>query len=192
MDIDTLMQEAELLVRNGEQLTPSGIGAPVGWTYPRVSGEPSMAVVVAGRVLCLVPDGNHGAGASYGDAAPAGGTPLFASPWRSYPPIEGIFLRGSERIGDWLAENRWERTWGYNDNFPDRRVVSEYEAWWQGQHPFYTSTAVAVRGGWHFVWPDDDWLERVDEELVLWTLSGEPWLEVWARAGGLQVLERTT
>lgn len=122
----------------------------------------------------------------------AGGTPLFASPWRSYPPIEGIFLRGSERIGDWLAENRWERTWGYNDNFPDRRVVSEYEAWWQGQHPFYTSTAVAVRGGWHFVWPDDDWLERVDEELVLWTLSGEPWLEVWARAGGLQVLERTT
>jgi hypothetical protein len=47
-------------------------------------------------------------------------------------------------------------------------------------------------GGWHFVWPDDDWYDLLDAELVLWTMKGEPWIEVWAADGWYRVLERVT
>lgn len=47
-------------------------------------------------------------------------------------------------------------------------------------HPLYSDQAAAVLGGWHFPWPDGDWEELVDKELVLWTLrEAEPWVEVF-------------
>lgn len=192
MDLRALMEEAEALVRAGLFLVPDGTGSPAAWKFPRSAGRPAMAVAMDERTLIVVPDGRGGGRVEELDAPPRGGSPLFARPWKSYPPIEGIFLLGSARVGDWLEANQWERSWGYNDNFGGRDLVHEYESWWQSQHPFYTKRAAAVRGGWHFVWPDDDWLDRVHDELVLWTLTGEPWIEVWAESTGMRVIERVT
>ncbi|WP_164689475.1 hypothetical protein [Herpetosiphon llansteffanensis] len=42
------------------------------------------------------------------------------------------------------------------------------------------------------VWPDGDWPELLEQQLVLCTYAeAEPWLEVWRnQAGQLQVVER--
>lgn len=192
MQLEMLRREAERLARRGELLLPTGLGSPVAWVYPYSIGAVAIALALGERIVAVVPDARRGGSVTTVPDVPAGGTPLFAHAWTSYPPIEAIFLFGGAVIQEWLEANGWERTWGYNDNFPDREAVEAYESWWQSTHPFYTSSALAVRGGWHFVWPDDDWYERLNDELLVWTTAGEPWIEVWAESRGLRVLQRYT
>lgn len=111
------------------------------------------------------------------------------------PPIDAVFALGSDRVGSWLDENKWERSWGYNSNFPGRAVVEGYEREYQAQHPLYASSDIfAMIGGWHFPFPDGDWNELVSDELMVMTIRGaEPWVEAWrSKQGGFRVIERIT
>lgn len=79
---------------------------------------------------------------------------------------------------------------------PDAMPSEEYERYlpsWQSNCPLYTNEAAAVLGGWHFPWPDDDWVELQEKSLLLWTIEeSEPWIEVWKEIGGFRVIQRIT
>lgn len=113
----------------------------------------------------------------------------------SFPPIEAVFLRGPESVGDWLQSIGWERECSFNDNFPDRSVTDGYEEKYFEKDPLYAKNPpYAVLGGWHHGWPDDDWLELIDEELLVTTYQeSEPWIEGWKlRNGKFKVCQRIT
>lgn len=192
MDLETLKREAETLVRPAVLLSLEEAGDVLAWWY-----EPPLVGVVAAvrrgvTTLTVSPEASVNRQVLSVAQPPAGGVPLYGRPHKSMPPIEAIFLLGSDVVGEWLKENKWDRSWGYNDNFPDSSIVAAYERWWQSEHPFYSGEGVALMGGWHFVWPDDDWYELVREELVLWTLRSEPWVEVWAADQGYRLVKRVT
>ena len=111
------------------------------------------------------------------------------------PPIEAVFVRGSEAIGEWLAANEWPRDERYNDNFRDRDIVSEYEREWVKEYPLYRQDdTFAVLGGWHFPCADDDWYRLADEQLMVLTVrDSEPWVEAWRlRTSEFSVIQRVT
>ncbi len=122
------------------------------------------------------------------------GIPLYPQSARSLPPLEALFRFGSPAIETWLMTQHWQRTWEYTDNFPDRRVANAYLQRYHAEHPLYTGAAFAVLGGWPFPWPDGDWEDLLDEQLLVWTLhDAEPWVEVWRdQLGNLHGIERVT
>lgn len=123
------------------------------------------------------------------------GTKLYAYPASVLPPIDALFAKGSEEIGDWIRSCDWERSEPFNDNFKDAQIVKEYERVWMREFPIYSdSDAYAVLGGWHFPWPDGDWHELIDEQLLIFTLrESEPWVEAWhTRSGEFRVIQRVT
>ena len=71
-----------------------------------------------------------------------GGVPLYAQPVFVLPPIDAVFARGSEAVGDWIHSLGWERTCRYNDNFKDAQTVLEYERVWMEEFPPYTSSDI--------------------------------------------------
>lgn len=127
-------------------------------------------------------------------AASDAGIMLYPQRATSLPPIEALFRFGSTAIQDWLRANRWQRDWEYNDNFPDRAIANAYNRIYQDQNPLYTGIAFAVLGGWHFPWPDGDWDEHLDQQLIVWTFEdAEPWIEVWRDVhGAFHLIERIT
>ncbi len=190
MDLDTLKREAKKLSLPSQLLSHTKVGPAVAWYHETPIHGVRLAILRGSETLLVRPNGKGGGSVTTASAAPDGGVGLYETPRMSLPPIEAVFLQGGNEIGDWLQQNNWDRTWGYNDNFSDSALVAEYEAWWQSQHPFYTGEGFAILGGWHFVWPDDDWHELINDELVIWTLTGEPWIEVWSRGGVYRVVER--
>lgn len=62
--------------------------------------------------------------------------PLYAEHYVSLPPVDAVFLQGSELVGRFLAEHDWSRTEPFNDNFPGQ-IAHEYEALWQSNCPLY-------------------------------------------------------
>jgi hypothetical protein len=123
------------------------------------------------------------------------GTELFAHPASVLPPIDAVFARGSEAIGDWIRSHGWRRTDRYNDNFKDAAIVREYERVWHREFPIYFESNIhAVLGGWHFPMADRDWHELLDEQLMVFTLrDSEPWVEAWRmRTGLFRVIQRIT
>lgn len=121
------------------------------------------------------------------------GIRLYAHPASSMPPLEAVFKLGSPEVTRWLVANNWESEWGYNDNFPDRSPVDIYERAYQAQLPLYDGSAHAVLGGWHMPWPEGDWDELLNKQLVVWTFAdSEPWVEVWRDGVDLRVIQRTT
>jgi len=124
-----------------------------------------------------------------------GATVLYARPGRSMPPIEAVFLLGSPAVKTWLKANKWKPEWGYNNNFKDRKPVRQYLRDYEDLCPLYGKllTAHAVLGGWHFPWPDEDWADRVERSLLVWTFEdSEPWVEVWADGKRYEVKQRIT
>jgi hypothetical protein len=124
-----------------------------------------------------------------------GGTRLYAHAVSVLPPIDAVFARGSDAVGQWLRSHGWDRTVRYNDNFKDAAVVKEYERVWMRQFPVYSESNVyAVLGGWHWPGADDDWHELIDEQLMVLTIrDSEPWVEAWhLRGGGFRVVQRIT
>ncbi|MFZ6757406.1 hypothetical protein ACO0K9_09290 [Undibacterium sp. Ji50W] len=69
-----------------------------------------------------------------------------------------------------------------------------YTEQWMHNCPIYNDKdVVAVLGGWHFPWPDDDWDELRDRDLLVWTIEGsEPWVEVWRSDEATTVMQRIT
>ena len=51
------------------------------------------------------------------------GIELHASEEFVLPPIEAVFMHGSEAIGEWLAEHAWPRDERYCEGFPDSTIV---------------------------------------------------------------------
>jgi hypothetical protein len=123
------------------------------------------------------------------------GIELHAIEERVLPPIEAIFVQGSDAVKEWLAANKWPRNERYNDNFPDRSIVEQYEQEWYKQYPLYRQDEIyAMLGGWHCPWADDDWYELMDEQLMVYTLQdSEPWVEAWRlHDGQFKVIQRIT
>jgi len=111
------------------------------------------------------------------------------------PPIDAVFARGSEAVGEWIRSHGWERTWGYNDNFRGRDLVREYDNVWKREFPLYFKSDIyAVLGGWHMPFYDDDWHDLIDDCLMVLTNSDpEPWVEAWrTRMGQFKVIQRIT
>ncbi|MGV3755298.1 MAG: hypothetical protein ACO1QS_07945 [Verrucomicrobiota bacterium] len=126
---------------------------------------------------------------------PRSGVELYAHAAAVLPPIDAVFARGSEAVGEWIRSHGWQREWGYNDNFKSRDVVNEYETVWQTEFPIYFESDVyAVIGGWHFPTADDDWHELIDEQLMVLTIrDSEPWVEAWrTKSGQFKVIQRIT
>ena len=123
------------------------------------------------------------------------GTKLYAHTASVLPPIDAVFARGSEAVGEWIRAHGWERTDRYNDNFKDAAIVREYERLWMQEYPLYSESDVhAVLGGWHWPGADDDWHNLIDEQLMVLTVrDSEPWVEAWrTRAGQFRVIQRIT
>lgn len=124
-----------------------------------------------------------------------GGTELYAHAASVLPPIDAVFARGSEAVGEWLRANDWPRDERYNGNFTDRPIVEAYERVWFQEYPLYQKGDVyAVLGGWHWPGPDDDWHDLIDERLMILTVrDSEPWVETWhLRTGQFRIIQRIT
>jgi len=145
-------------------------------------------------------DGEGGAAVHDPDAkfsAKGKGTLLFAHPGRCLPPIDAVFRFGSPAVQAWLKQNKWKAEWGYNDHFKDKKPVQDYQKNYQAICPLYGGLGGlkvhAVLGGWHFPWPDGDWSELVERQLLVWTFEdSEPWVEVWAEGKKFEVKQRIT
>jgi hypothetical protein len=105
------------------------------------------------------------------------GDPLYATPVRDFPPFPAVCLYGSESVGRWLAELGLGRHdyWQVRNEIEDR-----YTAEWARRSQFHTGGWAAVVGGWHFVWPEDDFFMPPEMRLIALTLrDAEPWYEIW-------------
>jgi hypothetical protein len=105
------------------------------------------------------------------------GEPLYASPSSSFPPFAAVCLYGSERVEAWLRDQGLSRHeyWRVSGELAD-----DYEAEWQRRSPYYQQSADVVIGGWHFLWPEDDFFTPPELQFVALTLrDGEPWFELW-------------
>jgi hypothetical protein len=193
MTYQEFVAEAYQLKRKAVKLSFSGSGNPAGYWHGAFGEDAVYISVKHGAIwLNVVLDEDMGGSVRLTDSPIESSQPLFAKEFDSLPPIEGVFLRGSEAVGDFVKSNGWDRTEPFNDNFPSD-IPSQYEHLWQQNCPLYTGDTVAVIGGWHFPWPDGDWYENEANELVLWVLEGaEPWVEVFNEDGQYVVKQRIT
>jgi hypothetical protein len=123
------------------------------------------------------------------------GIKLYAHTASVLPPVDAVFARGSEAVGEWIQSHGFERTDRYNNNFKGRDIVEEYQRIWMEEFPPYQNSDIyAVLGGWHWPGQDDDWHALIDEHLMVLTIrDSEPWVEVWrTRAGQFKVIQRIT
>ena len=123
-----------------------------------------------------------------------GGLALFESTYLSLPPPDAIFLQGGPEIDAYLQACGWTAADGLNNNFPDPIALQYQKLFWSENCPLYSSTPPeATKGGWCVPWPDGDWEEFKDKELVLWTFrESEPCIEVYRDGVGFQIKQRVT
>ena len=120
------------------------------------------------------------------------GDPLYATASHSFPPWPAICLYGSDQVGAWLGEQGLARHeyWKVAGELPE-----QYEEDWRKRAPLLVSEADMVIGGWHMLWPDDDFYTPLELQLVALTLrDAEPWFEIWhsPRSLGWQARRRIT
>ena len=123
------------------------------------------------------------------------GTKLYAHPASILPPLDAVFARGSEAVGEWLRVNDWERGCRYNRNFKDKATVKAYGNIFFKEYPLYFKSDIyAMLGGWHFPGQDNDWADLIDEQLMVLTFrNSEPWVEAWRmKSGDFKVIQRIT
>jgi hypothetical protein len=102
------------------------------------------------------------------------GTPLYARPSRSFPPLAAVCLYGSNEVESWLKSKGLER-------YDYEQVENDaYHAVWQERCPLFANECAAMLGGWHIIWPEDDFYMPREMKLLIWTFKdSEPWIEVW-------------
>lgn len=206
MTLEDLIAEGRALERRSWFLTTNEQRTPVAVWHSSAPGrsrrwltvDASFFPNIGSRYVSIISNFSGGGVVECIDQMPeasAGDVNLVATEASVLPPIDALFAFGSAHLGSWLGENKWERSWGYNSNFPGRTLVEGYEREYQAFHPLYGSSDVfAMIGGWHFPFPDDDWNELVGDELMLMTVrDAEPWVEAWrGKQGGFRVIERVT
>ena len=133
-----------------------------------------------------------------GPLASAGldGEPLYAKPARSFPPFPAVCLYGSPAVETWLATLGLRRIDYDHANLIRSEPGRAYQEEWSRRTPWFPDGAdgtAAVLGGWHQMWPDDDFYVPPETQPVLWTLrDSEPWLEVRRSSSNYLVLMRIT
>jgi hypothetical protein len=123
------------------------------------------------------------------------GTKLYAHSVSVIPPLDAVFSRGSDAVGEWLKANDWPRDERYNNNFKDKEITKAYEGIWFKEYPLYfEANNYAMLGGWHWPGPDNDWHSLIDEQLMVLTIrDSEPWVEAWRMKNGeFKVIQRIT
>jgi hypothetical protein len=120
------------------------------------------------------------------------GTPLYATEDSSFPPFDAVCLYGSREVEAWLRSHGLQRhQYAEASALP---VARAYAAEWPSRHPFYKGSIDAIVGGWHMMWPEDDFYLPLEMRLLLTTIrDAEPFLEIWvSSAGNLSVKSRIT
>ncbi len=136
------------------------------------------------------------------------GQRLFAERIECVPPIEALMKFGSKRIQDWLHANSVDPIDGYDpDRFADPAALRAYEDIVTAEHPFYAradgsayanADCFAMLGGWSwcFKWEygtDEEYpWELFDRALLLLTVYGEPWIEVFDDGNEFVTFSRIT
>jgi hypothetical protein len=118
------------------------------------------------------------------------GEPLYATEAASFPPFPAVCLYGSDHVGAWLQAQGLARHdyWRVADP-----LVREYELEWQRRSPYCQQSGDVIVGGWHFLWPEDDFFAPLELRLVALTLrDAEPWFEVWRSPRGWTPKRRAT
>jgi hypothetical protein len=105
------------------------------------------------------------------------GDPLYATERTSFPPFEALCLHGSEQVAAWLSSLGLARHQYWR---VPRDVVQEYERHYVARVEEIRQGADAIVGGWHEMWPEDDYYMPAEMTYVLKTLrDAEPWYTVW-------------
>lgn len=105
------------------------------------------------------------------------GEPLYAAPRPSFPPFPAVCLSGSGKVADWLAGQGLTRHdyWQVGGD-----LEAGYTEEWVRRSALHENAADLIVGGWHFLWPEDDYFLPPEVRLVALTLrDAEPWVEVW-------------
>jgi hypothetical protein len=131
-----------------------------------------------------------------GRSEEAGEIALYGQEVASFPPIEAVFEFGNKSVKKWLRSLGLPNRDQWDPYFQAREATGAYDEEFRKRCPLYDSElgTAAVLAGWHCMWPEGDWLERIQDRLVLWTIwNSEPWVEVWlTKSGSFQVIQRTT
>ena len=105
------------------------------------------------------------------------GEPLYATERASFPPFEALCLHGSTRVADWLASLGLARYLYWK---VPRDLTEAYERHYVDRLAGTEEGADAIVGGWHQMWPEDDYYAPPELIFVLKTLrDAEPWFTVW-------------
>jgi hypothetical protein len=191
MDLDEFAAEAKKLARTATVLRFTGTGEPVGYWHGVKPGAPCVSIRHQQQWLTVYLSDSAGH-VILGRDPLRSSTKLFAEDVLSLPPVDAVFRLGSSGVESYLARQAWQRTWPFNDNFKDS-VPHQYEALWRANCPMYAKGIVAVCGGWHFPWPDGDFADLINSQLVLCTFeNAEPWIEVFFDGQSFSVKERIT
>lgn len=105
------------------------------------------------------------------------GDPLYATESSSFPPFEALCLHGSDRIANWLASLGLRRFEYWK---VPRESIAGYLDTYEERLPLTQGSADVVVGGWHLMWPEDDYYVPAEMTYVMLTLrDAEPWYSVW-------------
>lgn len=110
------------------------------------------------------------------------GLPLYATPAISLPPFEALCLYGSARIAEWLRGQGLQR----HDYMAaaDATAAMDYRDIYDEKSFLRRGDLDAVIGGWHQLWPDDDFYMPLEMRLAAITLrDAAPWYEIWLATG---------
>lgn len=110
------------------------------------------------------------------------GDPLHVQEAWSFPPFEALCLYGGAPVSSWLKHLRLERFEYYAAG--TEAVAREYEAEFVRRSPIHNGAADVVLGGWHQMWPEDDFYLPLEMRLAMLTLrDAEPWVALWLANG---------
>jgi hypothetical protein len=204
-----LIAEGESLVKRCFALSARGTGAPAGyWGGSRADlpdqfppevkyshrrhivsvGEPLLPLIGAERLTWVSlyewsdrnDDTHHRVEADHRKpwaSLQFSGEPLYATERASFPPFEALCLHGAPRVGEWLASFglRRHQYWKV-----PRDLTKAYEDHYVRRLADMEKDADVIVGGWHQMWPEDDYYMPPEMSFVLKTLrDAEPWLTVW-------------
>ncbi|MEM7405171.1 MAG: hypothetical protein AAF458_07740 [Pseudomonadota bacterium] len=192
MDLAQFLSEAEALARPCTTLRLDDTKPPMAYLHNAGPGAQLASILDGEQWLNVFLDEEVGGYVEQSGGPSVSEMPLAGRAGHSLPPVDAVFLHGSDAVGDWLSKHDWPRDEPYNDNFPDP-TPALYDSLWRKQYPLYQSGVAATLGGWHVPWPEGDWYDYVDTRLVLLTLSDtEPFVEVFERGGEFTVVQRIT
>src|SRR5262245_49998034 len=135
MNVAEFIAEAEQLARPGLLLRTGGSGDPVAYWHGIEEGTPCVSFRAESAWLTVVVDEDGGSVVS-AEKPRVSSVPLYAQRYISLPPVDAVFLLGSDHVEKFLDTYDWPRSEPFNDNFPGR-AAHEYEALWQENCPIY-------------------------------------------------------